>query len=145
MSTGFDTQKADLFSEDMNVDDTGRMHLRGLASWAMIIVVTSVLGYVLSIIDVFRPQEVHAPVEGFYTAPRAEGNLGGTLIVVIIGLLVNFFLYRFAIRSRAAIAGNDGITLNSGIRNLKFYFVITSILMILSLLLVLLAMTSLIR
>lgn len=144
MNPGNESPTTDLFSEDMPLDDTGRMHLRGIASWAMIIVVTSVLGYVLSIITLFRPAEMLAPVEGFSRSVPVERNAGGTIITILIGLVINFFLYRFATSSRAAITAIDSARLSSGIRNLKFYFVITSLLLLLALLLVLLVVTSLI-
>jgi hypothetical protein len=138
--------QTDLFRDEFHIDETGKMHIRSLASWAMVVVITSVLGYVASILELFTSKEEYAPVEGFSSTFAFEGtNTGGSIFVIIIGLLINFFLYRFASQAKTAVGALNVEKLNNSFRNLKIYFVITSILMILVLLLLLLGMTSLLR
>ena len=137
---------SDLFTDEFHLDEAGKMQIRSLASWAMVIVVTSVIGYVIDIFSLFTAKEEVPEVEGFSNNfLSGDSSVGGTIFVVIIGLLMNFFLYRFASQSKLAVNTSDGDKLSSSIRNLKIYFVITSILLILVLLLLLLGMTTLLR
>ena len=46
-------QNSELFSDEIKIDETGKNHILGLASWAMLIVIVSVLGYVLDLLDAF--------------------------------------------------------------------------------------------
>jgi len=132
--------------EELHLDETGKMHLRSVASWAMVIVVTSVIGYLVSIFQALNPPAADEyAAEGFDKVLNYGNSIGGTIFYVMIGLLVNYFLYRFAARSKSSIDGIDSVSLNSGVRSLKIYFAITSILMILAFLLILFTMTIFIR
>ena len=117
------------------------MHIRGLASWAMVIVVVTVAGYVLNIVELIvgnRSEEAVVQSEGF-TAKILSGqqDVAGTVITILIGLAVNFFLYRFARSVNAGVAALSAEKLAASFRNLKIYFAITSIFMMLILLLLL--------
>ena len=75
--------------------------------------------------------------EGFGAYFKTGGNsIGGTIVSVLIGLLINFFLFRFATQSRGGITALNQDELNGSFRNLKIYFIIISILMIIVSLLV---------
>lgn len=139
--------QSDLFSDDFHLDETGKMHIRSLASWAMIVVVCSVIGYIISIYQMVAGKgEEIASTEGFTESFYMSVNTaGGSIVSIIVGLIINFFLYRFASQSKLALGSLDPEQLNNSFRSLKIYFVITSIIMILLLLLVLLAMTAMIR
>jgi uncharacterized membrane protein len=126
-------QQSDLFNE-MGVDPMARQYIRSMASWAMIIVVTAVLGYIVSVIDLFRakPAQINS-AEGFgfeMTQSSDSADYFGTFFSIAIGLLINFFLYRFASQSRAAVDQLDQQKLNNGFGNLKAYFMACSIILI---------------
>ena len=38
---------------DLTLDETAKQHIRGMASWAMTIVTVAVIGYVVSLINIF--------------------------------------------------------------------------------------------
>jgi hypothetical protein len=137
--------QSDLFKDEFHLDDTGKMHIASLASWAMVVVVTSVLGYIVNTFELFISKDEYEQVEGFSSAFSYGSSTGGSIFSIIIGLLINFFLYRFASQAKTAVGALNPEKLNNSFRNLKIYFVITSILMILVLLLVLLGMTALLR
>jgi hypothetical protein len=59
------------------------------------------------------------------------------VITILLGLVVNYFLYRFARSVTAGVEGLSAEKLSSSFRSLKIYFAITSIFMILVLLLLL--------
>jgi uncharacterized membrane protein len=134
-------QSSDLFSE-MTLDPMTRQYIRSMASWAMVIVVVSVTGYVVSIIDLFRSKPI--------TSTRSEGfdmgiaeRMGGSdifasLFSIAIGLLINFFLFRFATQARAGVDHSDQVQLNKSFSNLKAYFMACSIILIIVFVLVVL-------
>ena len=132
-------QNSDLFSDEIKIDETGKNHILGLASWAMLIVIVSVLGYVLDLLDAFTGRnEAAVQSEGFGVYFKTGGNsIGGAILSLLIGLLINFFLFRFAKQSRSGITALNQDELNRSFRNLKIYFIIGSILMIIVSLIVL--------
>ncbi len=138
-------EKKDLFSDEFSLDDNGVLLIRSLASWVMVAIVTSVLGYGIDLFDMFSDTEEYV-AEGFSpTITYGGGSVMGTVIYTLVGLLLNFFLYRFASQSRRALTEIDSEKLINSFRSLRIYFVVTSILMILGLLLILLGMTAILR
>src|SRR5688572_10312580 len=126
-------QSADLFSTPIRIDDTARRTINSLAQWAMIVVTTAVIGYVVTIIQALTSSPVtETTSEGFSTYMRlgASQGIGSALFGVIIGLLINYFLYRFSVQSRKSIAASDVDQLGGSFRNLKIYFIIITIFMI---------------
>ena len=64
----------------------------------------------------------------------AQGeNLGSVIFGIVIGLLINYFLYKFANLTRKGVNGPSQSDLNAGFYNLKIYFVIISVLVIIGL------------
>ncbi len=135
-----DTQQ-DIFSNELKIDAAARMQIRGLASWAMVIVVVTVVGYALNIIELVignNNTEALVQPEGFSAKILAgQQDVTGTVITILVGLTVNYFLYRFARLVNTGIAGMSAEKLGRSFRNLKIYFAITSIFMMLVLLLLL--------
>ena len=126
-------QSADLFSTPIRIDDTARRTINSLAQWAMIVVTTAVIGYVVTIVQALTSSPVtETSSEGFSTYMRlgASQGIGSALFGVIIGLLINYFLYRFSVQSRKSIAASDVDQLGGSFRNLKIYFIIITIFMI---------------
>jgi hypothetical protein len=120
-----------LFTE-LGFDHTARQHILSIASWAMVVVVVAVIGYVLSILQLFIGNEEAIPrTEGFGMVDTLAGNsTASSIIGVVIGLLINFFLYRFASMARDGINGLNQEQLNNSFNNLKLYFVIMSVILI---------------
>ena len=138
-------QQNDLFSQEIKIDGTAKMHIRSLASWAMVIVVVTVFGYVLNILElIMNPGEpVVTQTEGFTASfLSGEKSVGGTIITIMIGLVINYFLYRFASTIVSSINGISQEKFSNSFRNLKIYFAITTILMILLLLILLIAILA---
>ena len=123
---------------DLSIDETAKDHLRGISSWAMIIVVTAVIGYVVAIIKAAMPKAQVVQSEGFGVSVSTGQSLGGAIFGIILGLLVNYFLYQFANLTKKGVNGMNQTDLNAGFYNLKIYFVIISIMVIIALAFVLL-------
>jgi hypothetical protein len=127
---------------DLSVDETAKDHLRRICSWTMIIVITAVIGYVVAIIKALMPKTQVIQSEGFGVSVSAGQNLGSVIVGIIIGLLINYFLYQFASLTKKGVNGMSQTDLNAGFYNLKIYFVIISILVIIALAIVLLAVLA---
>jgi hypothetical protein len=127
-------------SDKLSFDFNAREHLRSIASWAKIIVITSVIGYLFSLIQVFFTEPPKAPraTEGFdSTLPiEAASSPVWTIVSIAIGLVVNFFLFRFAAQTRIALTKYDQKELGAGFNNLKNYFIIVSIMVLVMFLIV---------
>jgi len=64
--------------------------------------------------------------------------IGSVIFGIIIGLLINYYLYQFANLTKKGVNGMSQTDLNAGFYNLKIYFVIISVLVIIVLAFVLL-------
>ena len=123
---------------DLSVDETAKDHLRRICSWTMIIVITAVIGYVVAIIKALLPKAQVLQSEGFGVSVSTGQNLGSVIFGVIFGLLINYFLYQFSNRTKKGVNGMSQTDLNAGFYNLKIYFVIISVVVIIALAFVLL-------
>ena len=119
-----------------------------LASWAMVIVVVTVLGYALSLLQVFtgpENQPVNVQSEGFSAyILSGQKNIAGTIFTILIGLAINYFLYRFASTVNSSLNGVSPEKFNASFRNLKIYFAITTVLLLLVMLILLIVASALI-
>lgn len=136
-------QQNDLFGS-INIDLQGKQTLASIASWAMICVVTAVIGYVLTVIGLFtKPTTVTVRSEGFSSYLKMGGDdMVATVISIAIGLLMNYFLYRFATMLKTSLPANSEEQLSGSFRNLRYYFIVWTILLILILLIVLIAFAA---
>lgn len=139
-------QQSDLFSSEIKIDGAAKDHIRSLASWAMIIVVVTAFGYVLNILElIIQPDEpVVTQAEGFSASfLSGQKSVGGTVITIMIGLAINYFLYRFASTVTGSINSLSQEKFSNSFRNLRIYFAITTVIMILLLLLLLIGVSAL--
>lgn len=130
-----------IFNE-LNIDSQARQHIQTMATWAMIVAVIAVIGYLLNIIQLFAPNQPELPSEGFggYLKTMTTGSSGtfSTIISIGIGVVVNYFLYKFSSEAKNGLAGMNQQLFNSSFRNLKNYFMIISIFVIIAFVFVLL-------
>jgi small-conductance mechanosensitive channel len=123
---------------DLSIDETAKDHLRRICSWTLVIVITAVIGYVVAIIKAFIPKTQAVQNEGFGVSVTTGQGIGSVIFGIIIGLLINYFLYQFANLTKKGVSGMSQTDLNAGFYNLKIYFVIISVLVIIVLAFVLL-------
>jgi len=138
-----DNTNNDLFG-DLSFDLTAKQHIRSMASWAIVIVVVALISYVISLVQAFSAQGITATrSEGFEFGFKMTGtDKTTTIITILVGLLLNIFLFRFATQARTGLNGLNQSSLNSSFNSLKVYFMITAILCILLFLIVILALTT---
>ena len=137
-------QNTDLFGSEVKFDDTARRHLASVAQWAMIVVVTTIIGYIISLLEAFMAPTGNTSSEGFDAMFKVGGEgIGGTIFWIIIGLTMNYFLYQFAVQTRKGLSGVSQDELAKAFRNLRIYFTIFSIVLIIAFLLVLIVVAAL--
>lgn len=127
-----DNRSSNLFNE-MSIDAMGKQYIRSLASWAMVIVVVAVIGYIINILELFKAKPVsYSRMEGFggFAQGLSGSNAFSVFFGIVIGGLINFFLFRFASLAKAGIDGHDQQKLTSSFNNLKAYFMACSIMLI---------------
>lgn len=134
---------SDLFG-DLSFDHTAKQYLRSIASWAMVIVVVAVTGYVFSLVRVLTaPQIITPKSEGFdFNFTVKSESIGSVVFVILVGLLINYFLYRFATLAKTGLNGLNQASLNKSFNNLKVYFILCTIICILLFLLFILGLTA---
>ena len=132
--------QSNLFS-DLDIDPIIKNHIRSMISWAMVIVTVAVISYVITILQMFSsrgPKTVRS--EGFdFSLAAGPSGFAGPIVSIVIGLLINYFLFRFASQARTALNGLNQQQLNSSFNNLKAYFMATSVITIIVFVLVLLS------
>src|SRR4051794_14135963 len=89
----------------LSVDETAKEHLRRICWWTMTVVVTAMLGYVVAAIKAVMPKAVDIPSEGFGVSITTGQNLGSVICGIVIGLLINYFLYKFASLTKKGVNG----------------------------------------
>src|SRR5215831_4179458 len=107
---------------ELSIDETAKDHLRKICSWTMIIVITAVIGYVVAIIKAIMPKTQVVQTEGFGVSVSTGQGIGSVIFGIIIGLLINYFLYRFANLTKKGVDGMSQADINAGFYNLKIYF-----------------------
>ena len=127
---------------DLSIDETAKDHLRRICSWTMVIVITAVIGYVIAIIKALLPKTQVIQSEGFGISVNTGQTLGSAIFGIIIGLLLNYFLFQFANLTKKGVNGMNQTDLNTGFYNLKIYFVIISVLVIIVLAFALLVLVA---
>ena len=127
---------------DLSIDETAKDHLRRICSWTMVIVITAVIGYIVAIIKALLPKTQVIQSEGFGISVNTGQTLGSAIFGIIIGLLLNYFLYQFANLTKKGVNGMNQTDLNTGFYNLKIYFVIISVLVIIVLAFALLVLVA---
>jgi hypothetical protein len=136
-------ENSDLFG-DLSFDHTAKQYLRSIASWAIVIVVVAIISYAISLVRVLTAPELITPkTEGFDFGFKMQSeSVGSTVFLILVGLLINYFLLRFATLARTGLNGLNQAALNKSFNNLKVYFIIQTILCILVFLIVILALAT---
>jgi hypothetical protein len=120
---------------NISFDAATRAHIKQAAVWAKITSLCAFIGYGISlVVAIFGRQDYSENTESLRvgTYYRA-GNIFGVLIVIVIGGIINYFLYRFAAAAAAGVDAMDNIRTNEGFNSLRIYFKICGILLIIGL------------
>jgi len=136
---------------ELQFDENAKSSVKTMATWGMIIVITSLVGYVLAIVKYIKQKNDIESVfnsedfGGGSSMMRTSGpNLVSVVISVLIGCLVTYFLYMFASKAKKGMEGMSEYDVNVGFANFKNYFLVIGILLIIVLVLFLFAMLAMV-
>lgn len=120
----YNNQGDNLFN--LSVEGAARDLLLTAATWARTIAIVGFISAGLSVLDAFIGKA------GAGSAALAGGILF-TLLFVAIGVVLNIFLFRFATNIIASLSNMSQVQFNEGVSNLKTYFKLMGILIIIGL------------
>lgn len=128
---------------NISFDASARGQLKQVALWAKICTLCAFIGYgIAMIVAIFghKDYSLEAGENSFGAYARARsGTLTiWTILTVLGGVIINYFLYRFAIAAERGVQSMDPLKVNEGFNNLRIYFKILGILLIICLVVVVL-------
>src|ERR1022692_2446056 len=117
---------------NMSFDESSRHYLRTIALWARICAVCAFIGYTVALLIAIlgKAQVPDNEVSGIAASFGKGSLIAGALVSAIIGCAINYFLYRFATSAKEGLESENQIKLNEGLLNLKTYFKILGILLL---------------
>jgi hypothetical protein len=119
---------------NISFDAAAREHLKSITSWAKICAICAFVGYAISLVVTFFGTRTYASASssdiGFSTYLRAGRSPLGTLLMVILFGIINYFLFRFSIDARRGLDSMDTVKLNEGLGSLRTYFKVYGIIVV---------------
>lgn len=125
-------EQQNLLNTDLQVDAGITMHLKETASWARFL---GIVGYVISgiiaVVAFIVPSYLNRINDyGGYRTYRSSGlddsmMIGVTVMYLLIAgicFMVAMFTYKFGDKTKFALQANDQVSLDTGLKNLKFLF-----------------------
>jgi len=116
-------------------DSIGREYLKKIAWWARLVAICAFVGYGFELIAaIFGKRQYMRTYDDTPTVSISSGNsIVGTFIIIIIGCALNYFLYKFSVATKDGLNNMNQLRLNEGLNNLRTYFKIQGILLLIGL------------
>ncbi|HLI94323.1 MAG TPA: hypothetical protein VKU83_11955 [Puia sp.] len=116
-------------------DAAARAQVKQAAVWAKVCTLCAFAGYGLElIVAIFARPDYTTETQGLRIGAFLKmGNIFGVIIASAIGVIINYFLYRFAVVTARGMDSMDIGKTNEGFNNLRVYFKIYGILLIVAL------------
>ena len=124
---------------NLSFDANAREQLKQIALWAKICSLSAFAGYAISlVVAIFGHKDYSMEAEGFSFGGyiRSGTPLSSVIITIIVGGIINYFLYRFATSVGQGLQSMDSVQLNTGFNSLRIYFKIFGVFLIIALSLV---------
>lgn len=121
---------------NISFDGAARNHMKQIAMWAKICALCAFVSYAVSLaLALFGHKDFSAEAEGFSFGfyVRAGNSIIGVLITIIIGGIMNYFLFKFSVAASQGVESMDSGKLNEGLNSLRTYYKIYGILVIIAL------------
>ncbi|WP_276484490.1 hypothetical protein [Paraflavitalea pollutisoli] len=110
---------------NLAIEGEAKQLLHTAASWARIV---AIIGFISAGITLLSTILSGAKAGGFALA----GSLLFVTLFLVIGVVLNIFLYRFATNTLASLENMSQVQFNEGANNLKTYFKLMAILIIIA-------------
>jgi hypothetical protein len=136
-----ENQDLNLFS--LGIDDTSKTTIKSIVSWVTVLVICNLIGLVITIYEFLKPAPKTVLSESGYSyKPVQSGeNIIGVALGFIITIILLVFLYNFIRYAKQGVERSNMSDISKGFLNLKNYFLVIGILIILMILLLLVALT----
>jgi Family of unknown function (DUF5362) len=118
---------------NLSFDANAREQLKQISLWGKICSLSAFAGYVISlVVAIFGHKDYSMEAEGFSFGGyvRSGTSIGNVLLTILAGGIINYFLYRFAADLGQGVRSMDNMKLNTGFNNLRIYFKIFGIILI---------------
>jgi hypothetical protein len=119
---------------NISFDEAARAQIKQAAVWAKVITLCAFAGYAVVLVVAIFGQTAYqsdfssnGEVIGGYVR---SGNMVTVILTIGLGVFINYFLYRFAVATVKGMDNMDPIKTNEGFNNLRRYFKIYGILII---------------
>lgn len=112
----------------VSVDHNTMEQLKTATTWARIVAIVGFISAGLTLLGSFVSPGASAAEQAVMV-----GSIFGSLIVAVIAVIINLFLYKFANYTATSLSTMNQEQFNSGINNLRSYFKIVGILVIIGL------------
>jgi hypothetical protein len=129
---------------NISFDEAARAQIKQAAGWAKVVTLCAFAGYaVVLVVAIFGQTSVqpdlssNGEIIGGYVR---TSSMAGVILSIVLGVFINYFLYRFAVATAKGIDNMDPLKTNEGFNNLRRYFKILGILIIIALSFVVLAL-----
>ena len=129
---------------NISFDEAARAQIKQAAVWAKVITLCAFVGYAVVLVVAIFGQTAYqsdyssnGEIVGGYVR---TGNMVGVVLSIGLGVFINYFLYRFAVATAKGMDNMDTVKTNEGFNNLRRYFKIYGILIIIALCFVVLAL-----
>ena len=119
---------------DVQLDLESRQHLFDASKWSKFLSVIVFIACALVLVfGIMGGKSIISAMEKFYPNQEMIGNLVGALLailafLVLVAAFIYFFLFQFATKVKSALATENADQLSSGIKSLKTFFIISTIL-----------------
>jgi hypothetical protein len=120
----------------ISFDDNAREQLKTIALWAKICAICAFVSYAIALVVAFlgKTRTTAFGDENAVVASTTKvAAIAGAVISAVIGYAINYFLYRFATDAKKGLDSIDQVKLNEGLINLKTYFKILGIIVLIAL------------
>lgn len=113
-------------------DESIRSQIKKAAQWAKICALCAFVSYGVALIVAIFGRSAgsldtdNAPLNGF----ARTGAILGALLSAAIGIFINYFLYRFATSTARGMDALDSVKTNEGFNDLRTYFKILGVIII---------------
>jgi hypothetical protein len=128
---------------NISFDTLARSYVKSIALWAKICSVCAFVGYVIVLaVTIFGRKDYSAADlegSGIGSYMRVGQSIVWVLLSIIIGAIINYFLYKFSVAASQAVDTMDPVKMNQGLDHLRTYFKIYGILLVIVLGLIALA------
>jgi|ERR1700730_5173230 len=112
------------------IDAEAKELIRTIAIWARLVAIIAFVSYALALlIAIIRP-DVQLEGTRLSLGSSRVGSIIGALISGAIGIAINLFLYRFAVAAKDGVETQNTIQLETAFDNLRTYFKIIGIILI---------------